>query len=259
MYVCGIYVYVCGGYVCMQSMCIYVYGGVCVFVVWVFMHVGCMCVACVCFVCGGGGGRMTVGSWSEIVQKKRLKWWGGPVYWEPWTWAFRSQAVEPLDISEQGRKSWSERPFRKRQPQAGTLTPAAAPSHWKPGLHLHSWPSPVTHTLSNDVLIKVVLAALWIIICVKICGLKAFTHPLSMWSFLLVLFLPSGCQKTERACDWLSQGWIWTQSSDQTTKLPDALGLIIVYRMHLSFLFFHWNFSCLNGHKRQIKCLLPPC
>ena len=48
----------------------------------------------------------------------------------------------------------------KRQPQAGTLTPAAAPSHWKPGLHLHSWPSPVTHTLSNDVLIKVVLAAL---------------------------------------------------------------------------------------------------
>lgn len=89
----------------------------------------------------------------------------------------------------------------KRQPQAGTLTPAAAPSHWKPGLHLHSQPSPVTHTLSNDVLIKVVLAALWIIICVKICSLKAFTHPLSIWSFLLVLFLPSGCQKTERACD----------------------------------------------------------
>ena len=48
----------------------------------------------------------------------------------------------------------------QRQRQAGTLTPAAAPCHWKPGLHLHSRPSPVTQTLSNDVLIKVVLTAL---------------------------------------------------------------------------------------------------
>lgn len=63
---------------------------------------------------------------------------------------------------------------------AGTLTLAAAPSHWEPGLHLHPRPSPVTHTLSNDALIKVVLAALWIIICVKICGLKAFAHSLSI-------------------------------------------------------------------------------
>lgn len=68
----------------------------------------------------------------------------------------------------------------KRRPQAGTLTLAAAPSPWEPGLHLHPRPSPVTHTLSNDALIKVVLAALWIIICVKICGLKAFSHPLSI-------------------------------------------------------------------------------
>ena len=68
----------------------------------------------------------------------------------------------------------------KRRPQAGTLTLAAALSHWEPGLHLHPRPSPVTHTLSNDALIKVVLAALWIIICVKICGLKAFAHSLSI-------------------------------------------------------------------------------
>lgn len=52
------YICICmWGYVCVESVCVYVYGGVCVFAVCVFMHV-----ACVCFVCGGGGGRMTVGS-----------------------------------------------------------------------------------------------------------------------------------------------------------------------------------------------------